>query len=396
MMQRGRIWRKGKSWYAQWRQDEIIKDSEGNHHVVRRQHAERICAYSDRYRSKKDVQPLVDDKLRPLNEGRAVPESTLTVADYYSQHFLPFITRELRPATVHGYKWLWKLYLKARLEKIVLRDFRCVDASNLLADIHRVHKIGRKSLRHCKGLLGSIFTHAKRSGVLDGANPIRDAAIPRAAEKGRPTYAYGAQEIMTMLDVLTGVAQTAVGVMFFCGLRPAEARGLKWEDYDCKSRTLRISRSMWRKFTTDPKTEASIASVPVPQVLADILDKASHTSEYMLASPSGYVVDLHNLASRVIRPELAKCGTCRKEKHTATSHEYSPTVEWHGLYAFRRGCATLAASLDSSLAAKSLLRHSNIATTEAFYIKSIPGDATRVMQKMDALFEKPTANAVPN
>jgi integrase len=396
MMQRGRVWRKGKSWFAQWRQDEIVKDAEGNPQVVRRQHAERICAYSDRYRSKKDVQPLVDDKLRPLNEGRAVPESTLTVADYYSQHFLPYVTRELRPATVHGYKWLWKLYLKARLEKIVLRDFRCVDASNLLADIHRVHKVGKKSLRHCKGLLGSIFTHAKRSGVLDGANPIRDAAIPRAAEAGRPTYAYGAQEIMTMLDVLTGVAQTAVGVMFFCGLRPAEARGLRWEDYNPQTKTLRISRSMWRKFTSDPKTEASIASVPVPQVLSNILDKASHTSEYMLASPSGCVVDLHNLASRVIRPALAKCATCRKEKHAANGHEYSPFVEWHGLYAFRRGCATLATSLDSALAAKSLLRHSNIATTQAHYIKSIPAEALRAAEKMDALFEKPTANAVPN
>lgn len=396
MMQRGRIWRKGKSWFAQWRQDEIVKDSEGNPHVVRRQHAERICSYSDRYRSKKDVQPLVDEKLRPINEGRAVPESTLTVADYYSQHFLPHVTRELRPATVHGYKWLWKLYLQARLEKIVLRDFRCVDASNLLADIHRVHKVGRKSLRHCKGLLGSIFTHAKRSGVLDGANPIRDAAIPRAAEKGRPTYAYGAQQIITMLDVLIGVAQTAVGVMFFCGLRPAEARGLKWEDYDSKTKTLRISRSMWRKFTTDPKTEESIASVPVPQVLADILDKAARTSEYMLASPTGCVVDLHNLASRVIRPALAKCATCDEQKHVASDHEYRPIVEWHGLYAFRRGCATLATSLDSALAAKSLLRHSNIATTQAHYIKSVPAEALRAAEKMDALFEKTTANAVPN
>jgi hypothetical protein len=47
------------------------------------------------------------------------------------------------------------------------------------------------------------------------------------------------------------------------------------------------------------------------------------------------------------------------------------------------------------MAAKSLLRHSNISTTDQFYIKSVPADALRAMATIDALFHK-TAGAATN
>lgn len=80
--QKGQIFRAGKSWYGRWRRDELETTADGSNVVVRRQHCEKLCEYSDRYRSKKDVQPLLDGKLRPLNEGRCAPESTLAVAEY--------------------------------------------------------------------------------------------------------------------------------------------------------------------------------------------------------------------------------------------------------------------------------------------------------------------------
>jgi integrase len=401
MAQKGYIFKKKGRWYGRWRQDVIEKDSDGKPRIVRVQHCEKLCECSDRYRRKKDVQPLLDQKLRPLNEGRISAESTLSVREYAETFFLPHADRELRPATAHGYRALWKTYLGARLENNTLRDFRCVDATNLLAEIHRTHNLGRATLSHCKGLLSVIFTHAKRSGVLDAPNPVRDAGIPRSAKSGE-THAYSPQEFISMIGALDGVAKTAVALMYLAGLRPAEARGLKWSDYDKKSKTIRVSRSMWRGFITNPKTEESVGSVPVPQVLADILDAVPRTSEYVLTSPAGKLVgrgmweprpvDLHNLASRVIRPALAKCATCKKEQHTASGHEYQRIGEWRGFYALRRGCATLASSLDTPLAAKSLLRHSNVQTTAAYYIKSVPDDAVRAAQKIDALLQTTTGD----
>jgi integrase len=396
--QKGQIFRIEKSWYGRWRRDELETNAAGEKVVVRRQHCEKLCEYGDRYRSRKDVQPLLDGKLQPLNEGRAAPESTLAVSEYGDKHFFPYAERELKPSTVYGYKGLWRMYLKPRLGKIGLRDLRCVDATNILAVLHREHNLGRKSLRHCKALLSTVLTHAKRAGILDGGNPVTDAGIPRAAKDSEGTHAYTAQEVLTMLDALHGVARTAVALIYFCALRPGEARAARWEDYD--GRTLRIRASMWRTHTTEPKTPESIAPVPVAETLRDILGESRRESGYILASPLGKPVDLHNLASRVVIPTLSRCAECSKEEkeHDANGHEFKKLLEWHGWYALRRGLATLAASLghDSQLAAKSLLRHSNIHTTEQFYIKSVPADAVRAVEKMDALFQKSAGNVAPN
>jgi integrase len=369
--QEGYIWRKGRSWYGRWYRSEI--DS-ATGQVVRRQHCEKLTDLCDRYRSKSDVRPLLEDKLRSENDGRTVPQSTLSVVEYAEKYFIPHIEHELKPSTINGYKGLWRMYLAPRLRNTTLRDFRCVDATNLLSAIHNSHHLGRKSLRHCKGLLSSIFTFAKRQGALDGLNPVQDAGIPRAAASSNPTYAATPEEVLAMVNTLTDVARTAVALMYFCGLRPGEARAARWEDYNGK--TLQIRASMWRTQLTEPKTTESAASVPVANVLATILNESRRDSGHILARPSGNPADLHNLARRVVAPALRKAG-----------------IPWHGWYALRRGIATLATSVESPLAAKGLLRHSNLATTQAHYIKDIPSETARAMEKIDALCNNARAEA---
>lgn len=393
--QKGQVFRVRKSWFGRWRRDELDTLADGSKIVVRRQHCERLADYCDRYRTRKDVQPLLDEKLKPLNEGRSSAESMVSVSAYGDDRFLPWAERELKPSTVYGYKGLWRMYLRPHLTKINLRDFRCVDATTLLADIHREHGVGHLTLRHCKALMSVVFRRAKCDGVLDGINPVEDAEIPRAAEASKPTHAYTADEVFAILEALKGTARTAVALIYFCGLRPGEARAARWENYDGK--TLRIEGSMWRKFTTLPKTTESVAPVPVAETLAEILRESRRESGYILASPLGKPVDLHNLAARVVIPALALCAECGKEKkeHGTNGHEFKKLPEWHGWYGLRRGLATLATSIDSQLAAKSLLRHANVHTTQAYYIKSVPADAIRAVAKMDALFQK-SSTAVPN
>src|SRR3984893_10407690 len=64
-------------WYGRWRED-VFEDGQ----VIRKQVSGKLEDVSDRFRSKADVRPLLADKLRPLNEHRLSPESTLTLAQY--------------------------------------------------------------------------------------------------------------------------------------------------------------------------------------------------------------------------------------------------------------------------------------------------------------------------
>ena len=70
--------------------------------------------------------------------------------------------------------------------------------------------------------------------------------------------------------------------------------------------------------------------------------------------------------------------------------------KWQGFYALRRGVATALADVDSAMAAKSALRHVNMATTMAHYIKTVDAAAIRGLDKVSALFDNTNDSGRPN
>ena len=390
--QEGYVFRKGRNWYGRW-WDDVMVDGE----VVRKQRCEKLAEVSDRYRSKSDVRPLLADKLRPINEGKTKPEGTLSVANFVETYYLPFVEQNYKPSTLAGYKNLWEAYLSARLSKIVLRDFRTVDAANLLAEIHRAHNLGRTMLKHIKSFLSGVFTYAKNQGVIDGAHPIRDAMIPKNAAISKETYAATPDEVLAIMEVLDKAgekkARAAVALMFFAGLRPGEARGICWED--CDGKRLIVRQSIWHTYTTSPKTSGSAKPVPLIEPLGSILGELREKDGNpsfgpILRGPSGKPLDLHNLANRVVIPALKRCLVCQKSEsdHGQADHEFrldESLPKWHGWYALRRGVATAVADLSNSLAAKGLLRHSSVSTTERHYIKDVPESTLNAMKLLETL-----------
>lgn len=372
--QKGTIHLEHGAWYGIYR-DDVFEDGR----VVRKQIKVRLADYGDRCRSQKDVRPLLDAILKPLNEGKASPEGNMTVADFFEKFFMPNAEKYRRPSTVNGYKAIWRMYLAPRLQNATVRNYRTVDAVRLLEDIYTQNGLGKKTLKHCKGLLSSIFSFAKEQGAFDGMNPIIGAGndLLKRVPKPKPTHAASPEEVIAMLDALRGTARTAVALMFFCGLRPGEARGARWEDYD--GQRLQIRQSVWRTFTTDPKTEQSIAPLPVCESLAAILNENRQRSGFILAGPTGKPTNLNNLARRVVIPTLREKG-----------------IPWYGWYSLRRGIATLLKKVEGAEAAKDLLRHAHLATTESSYIKikDVTPEVRCGMEKVDALFDQQSGGQV--
>jgi|SRR5277367_4720171 len=240
MGQRGYVFKKNGSWFLRYRDNFLVEGV-----VERKQTCRRLTAVCDRYRSRKDLQPLVDQILLPINRGSMKPESTLTIAEFAQDHWLPWARENCKPSTVAGYETLWKTYLAPYLSKISLRDFRTVDAANLFGEIHRAKSIGRTTLQHCKSRLSGIFTLARNLGALDSPNPVIGAMIPKKAAAPAETYAVTPDEVLTILELLRKdgelKARAAVALMFFAGLRPGEARGACWQDFDGKRLCVRQS-----------------------------------------------------------------------------------------------------------------------------------------------------------
>jgi hypothetical protein len=132
-----------------------------------------------------------------------------------------------------------------------------------------------------------------------------------------------------------------------------------------------------------------------------VLGRMERTSEYILATPTGRPVDLHNLAARVIVPSLTRCAACKKmqSEHSKADHEFKldeSLPQWRGFYANRRGIGTAIQDVDNALAAKSHLRHSNVSTTTAHYVKSVDAAAVRAVDKIDQLFDNAKGASRPN
>jgi len=386
--QNGTIKRLGRSWYGRWREDVIE-----NGQTVRKQRFEKLCDVDDRYRAKADVRPLLDDRLRALNEGRTDARSSLTLALFVSEYYDPYARENFKPSTVHGYSKLWRDALCPRVGEIRLRDFKTVDAANTLS-YFAGKGWGRRSLQHAKSLLSGIFTYAKNLGVLDGVNPVQGTIIPRKAAAPAETHASTPDEVVSVLDVLRRAkdidersklqAQTAVALMFFAGLRPGEARGARWEDYDGK--TVSVKQSVWRKHTTDPKTASAAKPVlviePLRELLAELREAESNPSSGpILRGMKGKPLNLDMLAKRLIRPALHNPENYRTPD--------SKLIEWQGFYSLRRGIATqLTAITRDPMAAKGLLRHSSVNTTLAHYIKDVPEVTANGMAQVEQLFSE--------
>jgi integrase len=292
----------------------------------------------------------------------------MTLSQLVEGFYLPFVQTHKRVSTFHGYRNMWRCYLMSHGE-IALRDFRTADGEQILDSIACASDLTSTTLRHIKAFLSGAFRYAKRQGVLNSENPMRDVVIPKARTAG-DTYAYSLEEILQMLNILQEPAATIVAAFSFTGARKGEVRGFHWEDYDGEQ--IRIARSYWRSHELEPKTKKSMAPVPVIVQLSERLNLhrvllGNPETGLMFPSPEGKPINLDVLARDVIRPTLERHG-----------------LRWYGWHAFRRGLATNLHRLDvPDDIIQRILRHSNLAVTQGCYIKTVDADMVAAMRRLE-------------
>lgn len=339
-MQAGNLFKRHGAWFLRFYRDEIVDGK-----AVRKRACKLLAPVSDQYRSKKDLQDLIDRHLVPVNQ-RALPESGLTFNQFFESHFLPHVEARRKASTVRFYRDTYRYYLKERVGQIRLRDFTTAHAQGVLDSIQLSHQ----SLLRIKTVMSAAFTIARQKDFIRTANPITGSKAEGTRSHFEP-HAYGLKEIGHMLGKLGEPARTAVAVAAFSGLRESEIRGLKWEDYT--GRELNVRRGVWRTHVDETKTEKSTGAVPVIAPLKKILDDHKRrvgAKGYLFTGPKkGFALNLDNLTKRDIRPVLGDA--------------------WHGWHAFRRGLTTTLYELGVPVeVAQILLRHEDVETTRRHYL----------------------------
>ena len=310
-MQKGRIEKRHGAWHLRYRIDG-------------KQVSRRLAPFNDRFRTARSVRHLAEEILEPINAGRQV-NGPMTLQQYAETIYFPNIKAKKKPSTYKGYFNLYSKQIQPRIGGLRLATCSTADVQRVLYRIEEEEKLSHQSFLNINSVLSAIFTHARRSGTLQGPNPTDGVEIPEG-QRTVKTHKYTLEEVEKITKAVDGVSRCAVIVAAWTGLSLAELRGLRWEDIDYEAERLNVVRTVWHREIIETKTEHRAAAVHMlPNVIAELKrhQKASPGTTWVFEGPRVFPLDLATLGSKQIKPKLEGIG-----------------VAWHGFHAFRRGLGT--------------------------------------------------------
>jgi integrase len=347
--QRGYVYEASKSFFVRYY-------ANGN------QVSQRLCSKDHKFYSRtcREVKMLADEFMSTVNAGlRNVEE--VTVADFWVRTYEPFAQENLRHSTVYGYHHVWSRHLEKHFGKLTLREYRTHMGSAFLTGLSKT--MGRSSVQHIRSLASGIFAHALNLGLLE-TNVWHDVKVLGKSRAPEETPHYTLEEAENIVSALVDHpdCQALMVLACFVGLRPGEIQGLQWGDVE--EDWIHIRRSIVRGVEGELKTSGSTRSLPlispVKIALALWRQKAGDNERV-------FPQQLQTLIKLIIRPKLSAKG-----------------LKWKGLYAGRRGAATILTQLTGdALAAKELLGHANLSVTTAKYVKTMPEALLRGMKLLE-------------
>jgi integrase len=331
-----------------------------------------LCRRDDKHHSPKcrPVRALADAILMAEN-SKAVETPSLTVKEFWTSTYLPFVEANRRPSTVESYKCLWSKWAEDELGHWPMADLRPSDGTKFLSAI--APKVGLRTLAHIKNLCSGLWGHAVALGNCE-SNPWRDA---KTLVKPKPPSQTSHTTLLEVQNVLNALpdrqdAQLAIALSFFSTLRYGEIRGLKFEDCDAANSVINVRRSVVRNKVGPTKTESSTAAVPMADVVRLLLIEwhrqcGSPPAGWVFTNKRGKPQDFRRMERLLIKP------ACEKAK-----------VKYRGFQAGRRGSATLLAELEGPLASQGMLRHASMAVSLSHYVKKSNASTERGVKLLDA------------
>ena len=215
-------------------------------------------------------------------------QSRMTLSEWLDQ-WLENMADTLRPNTLRNYRSYVENHIRPslgdkQLTRLAPRDvqrfYEKLGGSLASGTVRRIHTTLHGALK------------AAQKAHLIASNPTEQIIAPK--------FSYGAKQILTdeQLDVFMKViAEDKVWCDFFyteltTGLRRGEICGLKWEDFDEVSGTLKVCRTVYREDGSgltagDTKTSAGTRKIVLPLSTAALLSKrkASAMTEWIFPNP---------------------------------------------------------------------------------------------------------------
>jgi len=350
-----------KVWAARWREDVIAPNG-----TVKRVLRFAVLGTSSEIKGEKEARDILQAKLRPINQGRQRPQSTMTLEQFVNELWkLP----TLRSGSSHYYDVQLRCHILPTFGSRRLCDITRVDIQCLLAE-KRKQGFSGSSAHGMRTTISKVLQAAVDWNLLE-QNPARGIRIGDRAPKTERLY-LNPKEVGRLLTYLSEPCRTLVLVAVLTGMRIGEILALRWKALDLDRGVIQVRETVSEGKFGSPKTKSSRRDIPISQPVFDAFQtqlagcRQRSPEDLVFTTRKQTPLNPKNLLRRVLRPTCKALGL--------------PLVAWHS---FRHTHATQLAEVGESLrTAQSLLGHSDLETTLNVYTHAIPDAQRRAVDKV--------------
>ena len=320
--------------------------------------------------TRRDAQMRLDERLRPVNQGTARPESVMAFGTFVEQQWKVLVLPTFKRTTQHGYQTVLKVHVLPTWRDISLRDIDRLTIQQWVADRFR-QGVGWQSVRNAWVVLSSILESAVGYGYLQ-SNPARGVKFPQQALKKKPAMIAG-DDFGRLLKHIDEPFRTMVSLIAATGLRIGELLALRWSALDLEVGTLAVRESVFEGQFQAPKTQRALRTIPLGphavKALTEHRDRVARSGaeDLVFGNRKGKALRESKLLTKVLQPAAKTAGLGR--------------VTWHQ---FRHIHSSLLNNLKvPAKIAQEQLGHASITTTLNIYTHVVDASHRQAIEAVE-------------
>ena len=325
------------------------------------------------------------------------PYATMTVGEYASSVVEGLAAAgDIERSTAKSYRGAVR-HIKQGFPNVLLRDLKPAQVQawrdSLLADGYASSSV-TKFMR----VLSEVMRQGVNMEILD-KNPVSAVRAPKRKppEPNSLTSEDYAKLAYTLAALEPSPVVTAAAIALHCGLRCGEICGIRWREYDSDARIIHVCEAIGNSgsgqdYVKRPKTVTSVRDVPVPAMLAKMLDRRR----------AAMVAELQETGVTLEESEFGKlyvCGSAVSGKFaspTIIERQFKALAESFGIrgsrgrrmtmHGLRDSYATLAIMAGGDVrSVASALGHANPSITLQTYADALPSAKRRTSDLLESI-----------
>jgi integrase len=209
---------------------------------------------------------------RQIDHGLPAPDTALTVSQLLTRWYDDVLRHQVSMGAASNYKSVADNHIVPSLGRKKIVNLTPSDVDRLLSE-KLDSGLSPSTVRRIRAVFSQALSQGIRWGIVvrNVAALSHSPKIPR--REGRTLTPEEARQLLVTLKGHRNEALYAL--MLSTGLRRGEALGLQWKDYDAKTETLIVRRSLKREegvlITSDTKTSKSRRAINIPAPMAGAL-----------------------------------------------------------------------------------------------------------------------------